>query len=549
MKRLSILFGIVLSITSFLISCEDADFLSKPPYSFTSPENFYKTESDLKIALVGCYSTINTKNVPGEYVPDGTYDRGLLYILQGVDEMLPNTADASGDFVRLSYTPSGPAGDYLSNYWAAFFAGINRCNLLLEKAPEVEMDPAMREQIMGEARFLRAFFYFHLATGFGAIPLTTSSVPNNDAPRNSLQEVYALIMEDLEYAYGILKETAINTGGANKWTAGGYLGVVYNHLASSKRYGVGRSLNFELNSFEWVDADEMSQKAVDVLNDVVDNSSYSLVDGAKYSYLFRESTKAEQYKENLFAAENSNAISNAYTELVHFPIPNGNRNLYGGGYGRLRPTRELYLSYDENDIRRDHNVTGSYPGTAPTTENIEGDSYYIPDPAGPATTRVQWCTGKFRMQNPNEKVIPNHATSLNFPLLRFADVLLQYAEALYFTGDEPQARSILTTIRSRVAKPEVDIAGLNAAYYKADFVEELLDERRRELCFESKRRNDLIRFNKLEEAILSINPNAGNLNDQIIEVKFNYAYFKIWFPIPLTQIDLNQNLLPQNVGY
>lgn len=545
MKRFYKLYILLLCVGIFFISCENSSFLGEPPYSFTSPENFYKTESDLKIALVGCYSTINTKNVPGAFVPDGTYDRGLLYMLQGIDEMLPNSTDESADFVRFSYLPSNT---HISAHWAAYFAGISRCNLLLEKAPEVEMNADVRTKIMGEARFLRAFFYYHLAINFGGVPITTNSVPQNDAPRDNLQDVFSLIIDDLEFAYETLSEISVYTGGANKWAAAGYLGVVYNYLASSKRYNVGQSLNFELNSFDWVNADEMSQKAVLVLNDVVENSDYSLVDGDKYSWLFRESTKSEQYKECLFMAENSNAISNAYTELVHFPIPNGNRNLYGGGYGRLRPTRELYLSYDDADIRRDHNITGQYSSTAPVKEMVDGASYYVPDPIGPISTRLNWCTGKFRMQDPNDKVIPNHATAINYPLLRYADVLLQYAEALYFTGSESVARSYLTTIRERVLEPGVEIEVLEDAYRKSDFVEELLDERRRELCFETKRRVDLIRFNKLEEALFSIDPDGGNLNAQVLEPRYNYEYFKIWLPIPQTQIDVNQSLV-QNPEY
>src|SRR5690606_21186003 len=139
------------------------------------------------------------------------------------------------------------------------------------------------------------------------------------------------------------------------------------------------------------------------------------------------------------------------------------------------------------------------------------------------------------------------ATALNFPLLRYADVLLQYAEALYFTGDENEARNYLTIVRRRIVKG-VDVEYLNSQYFKADFVEELLDERRRELCYESKRRIDLIRFDKLKEAIWSVDPDAGNWNDEIIATRNNYEYAKIWFPIPLTQIDLNNHLDP-NFGY
>lgn len=482
MKPLHILSCVTISLGILLTSCENSAFLSEPPYSFTSPENFYKNESDLKIALVGCYSTINTKDVPDAFVPDGTYSRGLLFVLGGGnDELLSNTSSELADFGRLSYLPSNSC---VSSLWAAYFAGINRCNLLLEKAVDVDMDPMVKEQIIGEARFLRAFFYYHLAVAFGGVPVTTSSIPDNKAPREPIQEVFSLIIDDLTFAYNTLGGSAINTGGANKWTAGGYLGVVYNYLASSKRYEVGKSLGFGLNSFEWVNADEMSQNATTVLKDVVDNSGYILVAREKYSYLFRETTKAEQYKECLFMAESSNAISNSYPEMANFPIPNGDRNLYGGGYGRLRPTRELYMSYNDNDIRRDHNITGTYSEHS-TIEVIEGASYYVPTEAL-LVSRINWCTGKFRFQDPKEKIIPASATSISYPLLRFADVLLQYAEALYFTGDETQARSIFTTIRNRVVKPEVDVETLNTAYYKADFVDELLDERKRELCLNRK---------------------------------------------------------------
>src|SRR5690606_5525236 len=211
---------VLLLFSTLLFSCENSAFLAEPPYSFTSPENFYKNESDLKMALVGCYSTINTKTVPGDYVPDGTYDRGLLYMLQGGDEEVTNTTDQSGDFARLSYLPTHP---YLSDFWAAYFAGINRCNLLIEKAADVDMDSAIKEQIIAEARFLRAFFYWHLTSSFGGVPVTTSSVPDNGAPRDDLQTVFSLILEDLEHAYNTLNITSINVGGANKWTAAGYL--------------------------------------------------------------------------------------------------------------------------------------------------------------------------------------------------------------------------------------------------------------------------------------------------------------------------------------
>ena len=542
MKKTYISIGLLLLLG--MGSCEKSSFLNEPPLSLTSPDNFYKTESDLKIALVGCYDAINTSSVPGAFVPDGTYSRGLLFILGGgTDEVVPNTSSELADFGRLSYLPSNSC---LSALWAAYFAGINRCNLLIEKSAGVEMNADQKKYIIAEARFLRAFYYYHLAVSFGAVPLVTSSLPKVNTPRESLEKIYGLIIEDLNFAYTNLTNNSTFTGGANKWSAGGYLGVVYNYLASCKRFQVGESLAFPLNSFSWVNEVEISTKAQTVLDDVIKNSGYILLEKAKYSYLFRETTKADQYRECLFLAQNSGSITDEYPEISNFPIPNGDRGLYGGGFGRLRPTRELYNSYNVNDDRRAQNITGSYNSTS-LKETINGATYYIPAVSNTASA-INWCTGKFRCRDPKEKTIPASATSLNYPLLRFADILLQYAEALYFNGDEASARTYLTEIRRRAVKTGINVETLNLAYYKADFIEELLDERKRELCFETKRRIDLIRFNKLESAIFSINPATSTINAQARDMQTNYAYFKIWLPIPITQIDINPNLVP-NPGY
>jgi hypothetical protein len=542
MKKTYISIGLVLLLG--MGSCEKSSFLNQPPLSFTNPESFFKTESDLKVALVGCYDPINTSNVPGAFVPDGTYSRGLLYILGGgTDEVVPNTSSELADFGRLSYLPSNSP---LSALWAAYFAGINRCNLLIEKAEDVNMDATKKSHIIAETRFLRAFYYYHLTVCFGGVPFITSSIPAGNTPRQSVEKIYGLITEDLNFAYTTLTNNPTFIGGANKWTAGGYLGVVYNYLSSCKRFQVSESLAFPLNSFSWVNEIEMSQKAKTVLEDVVNNSGYVLLEKAKYSYLFRETTKADQYRECLFLAQSSSSITDEYPEISNFPIPNGDRNTYGGGYGRLRPTRELYNSFNANDDRRTQNITGAY-SSASGKEIINGATYYLPAVANTASA-INWCAGKFRCRDPKEKTIPASATSLNYPLLRYADILLQYAEAIYFNGDEATARTYFTEIRRRAVKTGINVGTLNLAYYKADFIEELLDERKRELCFETKRRIDLIRFNKLETALMSINPAASLLNAQARDMQTNYSYFKIWLPIPITQIDINPNLV-QNPGY
>lgn len=548
-KSFAALFLLVL-----LTACQDNAFLNQAPYSFTTPDNFYKTEADFKTALVGCYEAINTSALPGGvWVPDGTYARGLYYVLEGCSDNVVATSTntyASGDFEKASYLPNNVNLGY---FWQAYFIGIYRCNTLIEKIENSSISDLSKLQMVSEARFMRAFYYYHLASCFGGVPLMTSSTPDMKAPRADLQSVYGLIVSDLEYAYQNLKTTPTYKSGAGKWTAGAYLGTVYNYLSSCKRYSVGTSLlpKCSLNSFDWVNPDTMSVKAVKVLGDVIAQSPYVLVPTAQYSYLFRESTKFYQYQECLFLSEWSNSSSDSYSTITELFTPQG-AAAYGGSNGRHLPTYNLYKSYATGDIRLKQNITGNFSTTSIKETTPDGIDYFVPATAS-ATVGSSRYTGKFRLAVPG--TYTSHTTndcSLNYPLMRLADVKLQLAEALYFTNREAEARAIFTEIRQRVVDPTsktTTVITLNTAYIKADFVQELLDERRRELCFESKRRIDLIRFDKTTQVIQNL-PVEGSTDVQsgIKALKDNWTYSKIWLPIPQTEIDLNPNLA-QNADY
>lgn len=134
--------------------------------------------------------------------------------------------------------------------------------------------------------------------------------------------------------------------------------------------------------------------------------------------------------------------------------------------------------------------------------------------------------------------------------MRMAEVRLQYAEALYFTGDEAGARKQFDRVRERVLADGVSLEKLNETYYRPDFVEELLEERGRELCYESKRKIDLIRFGKITEVIEDL-PSEGGPNNVVASIdllKDNWRNYKIWLPVPQLEIDLNPNL-EQNAVY
>lgn len=538
--------NIFILICSVLLLQSCDSFLDVVPYSFTSPENFYKTEADFELAINGCYDIINAGSVQtlGNY---DTWGRGLYFMLNGTtDEMITQGTSVPIEYAQFGYASYNSDNKFIKNNWFFFYAGINRCNYLLEKIDAVEFFKEERKtEIKAEARFLRGYYYYMLANLFGGVPVYTTSQQDPFKARNSLQETYEQIIQDLRFAYENLKDRATNKGAANKYTAAGYLAKVYTYLGSCKKNNVGENLNFPLNSFQWVNAATMYSDALKLTNDIVLNGGYKLID--RYDFNFRETTKSYQYQECLFLSEaSSDAGMNKINIWLNNLTPQGNSNVNGGGYGWQRPLGEVYNRYSTEDKRLNHNITGNFSGTI-GEETIDGVKYYIPRPIPSANTGWLSC-GKFRYRDPKQKALPSWASDGNFPLLRYADILLLHAEALYENNQETEARSMLTEVRQRSAL--LNVADLNSVYFKADFLEELLDERSRELCFEGHRRFDLIRFGKITETInnLSTERTTGWYNDQVPTLKTNWADYKIWMPIPISEMDINSNLI-QNPGW
>ena len=536
--------GLLLLIVS-LSSCEDN--LETVPFSFTSPENFYKTPADAELAINGCYSVINDPNIDenGDYP---TFSRGLYFILNaGTDEMVTKENFGNQDFAPWGLASFNSSNTLIRFNWFFWYAGINRVNLLLEKIDGIEMPAARKLEIKAEARFLRGFYYMYLAQMFGAVPVYTTSQVDPYAGRQPLREVYNLVLEDFKFAYENLNHRATFLGRANKWTAGGYLANVYCYLASCKKFETGTDLNFELNSFSWVDDKDMYSKALTLLTDVANNSGYTLIN--KYDYLFRETTASYQREECLFMAEAAaDVTANKVNIWVNNLVPLGKRDVNGGGFGWTRALGEVYYKYTDGDLRRLHNLTEGIPNSGASTEDIEGVDYYVPKPLANINSG-RYCQSKFRYQDPKQKSLPLWATGGNFPLLRYAEILLLKAEAEFFTGDVAAARNTITLVRERALSSGTTIEDLNTAYSKTDFVEELLDERTRELAFECKRRIDLCRFNKFTQVIESLSDNAARPNSVVPTLQANWQPYRIWIPLPLDQTDLNKNLLPNNPGY
>nr|WP_319268621.1 RagB/SusD family nutrient uptake outer membrane protein [uncultured Draconibacterium sp.] len=550
MKRLyKISYIFIIALTLF--ACDD--MLDGSPESFITTETFYNTIEEADIALSGAYSVINANNVAGRGNRN-TFANGLLYMLNGgTDEMiLRDGNDQVRPFGVASY--NGEESHLIYN-WYYWYAGINAVNILLDR-PELmdvaEADENRKNEMIAEARFLRGIYHMYLAKMFGGIPVNTTAIADPMQERQSLEAVYTQVTEDLLYAYNNLNNRATHLGRADKWIAGAYLAKTYCYLGSCKTNNVSENLNFPLNSFQWVDANEMYSKALPILSDIERDGGYVLVE--EYDRLFRATTSEDQRKECLFMAEaNDNLTTRSTNNWYRILLGRGNYR-QGGGPTDFLPTVELYKIYDAADIRRDHNLTDGLQRN-PVPVDIDGYTYYTPflikdiDKAG-----RNYSQSKFRVQGIESRTFTDKFnTEGNFPLIRLADVLLLKAEAEYYTGDEPGARNTISKVRLRAAGNDTSVRdALDVAYNKSDFAEELLEERSRELCFECQRRFDLIRFGKHLEAVANLGPGSGQWNSeqQIAALKANWSGhdFKIWYPIPKDQATINTNLV-QNPGY
>lgn len=548
MKKIVYSAMVLVLLTTALAGCKK-DFLNQEPYSLTATETYYTTEQEAINALVGCYTVMNAAQIQNITPSLGggsmLFGEQLLFVLNGSTDEAVNRNGAISPVTPYGIADYSSASDIMRQTWFAFYNGIQQTNLVIEKVDAISMDDTRKQQIKAEAKFLRGLYHMYLAMMYGDIPINTSSSPDEKQARQPVEAVYAQIIADMKEAYAVLPARNARMGGANKWTAAGFLVRVYTYLASCKKFIKNEAINSDQNNFDWVDDNQMYQDALTVSKDFIDNSGYKLT--ARYDYLFRETTKAYQYEEcPLLVEASSNPSTGPFNRWGRSFVPRGNAQNYGGGTQLFSPLIEVYDRYNTNDFRGSHNITANIRPNNPPSEMIEGVKYYVPNAAN--INNLNFSISKYRQMDPAARTAPNWASQGNYPLLRYAEILLARAEALYFTGDEPGARALFTEVRQRSVNTGIDVSVLDAAYKKTDFVEELLDERSRELCFECQRRFDLARFGRYTQTVSNLSETRGYYSPGATTLKANWQPYKIWFPIPLTERDLNPNL-KQNTGY
>lgn len=396
---------------------------------------------------------------------------------------------------------------YGLDYWSNYYKGIANANLSIQKIPTIQMDEAERKKLLAEAHFLRAYYYFVLVQLFGNIPLVTEPInfqseqlkPNPATP----EEIYNLIVQDLTIAESSGIPWNDLSGRVNMGAVKSLLSKVYLTMA-------GFPLNKGVSHYELA-----SKKA----EEVIDNGQYSLF--PKYDDLHDPSKK--NGVENIFSIQFKTQVIPSNLQVFILPY-NKNISKYSDETGGIYATKEFVDSYEEGDLRVEEKqfFYTKYTHESNRQQEVDLGGYFI------------------YKHFDNEAHLNSANSDLNWSIIRYADVLLIYAEATNeISGPNAKVYEMVNTIRSRANLPI--LLGLD----KDALREAIWKERWHELCFENVTWFDMVRLRK------AFNVKSGKFENYVGH-KFSYGPVvterELLFPIPTSELRNNDNLI-QNKGY
>ena len=524
-------------------SCQK--YLEEKPSVFASPDQILVDAAGAELYTVGNYAQI--KVLASDF--DGWL---LLWGTIGADEIvIPNWGASIRSIYLHSFTTSN---NLILNVWQNLYKSINRINSGIERIGAMnseQIDEDLKNLYIAEHKFLRAMLYFSLVTTWENVPLIlteskSDDIGNFEVYQSTAKEVYNQIIEDLLFAESFLIEGQ-GHGRATKGAAQSLLGKVYLQMT-------GPPLN---------ETDKFSL-AANKLESVINSGVYDLI--PYYPDIF--TLEYEQSAEIVFSIGADGPGLNQGSRIGTLFGPQG-QTINGGaagnnwyinlemagpdsGFGGVadnffnggRNDYDFAQSYTEDDIRSRNNVAkhnvnqcdcSPEEGMFSNSDRNQGN-------------KANWKPWKWHNIKPSNW---GTDTPLDQPYIRYADVLLMYAEALNGSGslDQTDADATINLIRARArvfpdeVKPDSVVPDLIVGTKEFNS-NEILSERRKELCLEGWRRNDLIRFGKYFEGINSSQntwSNSGNPQGQ-------FSSHEIRWPIPFNEMELNSNLI-QNIGY
>jgi tetratricopeptide (TPR) repeat protein len=483
----------ILMITA-LVSCNE-DFLERKPKGQLTYDTFFETEDHAIWATNAVYQQfrqwdmcafpwIGITDILSDDADKGSTPNDALYILL-LDEF---TFDAT----NTAFTGA----------WTGHYQTIFRANLAIDNIPGITMDTTLRDRLLGEAKFLRAYTYLRLVQWFGDVPLITRTLNDDEyynQARSPVAEVYEVIIQDLLDAIEVLPEkseyASADLGRITKGAAKGILAKVY------------------MNRHDF-------PKAIEQCDAIIGTAEYSLLPRYADNFL----PVGEHGDESIF--ETSSAATNAPIAgpgSSPFNMIQGVRGVPNLGWGFNRPSDDLVADYEPGDPRRQATII--YVGEVlPDGSTVVEDN---PEILNERYNQKAWVPAHPGLQDNGPG---------NIRILRYADILLLAAEAYNEEGNSSKALEYLNMVRARARGSNNFILKDITTTDQNDLREIIYHERRVELALEQHRWFDLARW--------------GRIADVMAPLRTNFVATKhILLPIPQTEIDLTGGIIVQNNGY
>jgi len=550
---------LIISCVFIFSSCKKNALDIEPLGSFSDPA-VWRDE-----ALIGTFVSNTYRIMPHDFVGNPSRALGLGCV---TDECYKRGGGA--DFINSgNLTPSNLG---ILDFWntavnsSGYWAAITKCNLFFDRIGDAPISQSAKDQMSGEMKFLRAFAYFNMISLYGGVPLVTKPFALTDdfnVPRDTYETCFKFVIDELDAAAALLpaEYAAKDQGRITKGAA----------LAAKARallYDASVLHNPGNDQAKW-------QKAADAAKAVMDLNKYSLY--SDYASLF---FRGNSYNSEVIWSRPFDRLADPEQTYVDLSLyPNGYN-----GFGQIHPLQNIVDEFEMTNGQKPilgYNSDGSQiinpaAGYDPQNPYVNRDPRFyatilfdgapfkgrpvetflpggMDSNEGPLSAWNATLTGYYVRKFLDETVTNpsgNNHSSVPYIYFRYAEVLLNYAEAMYNLGDEPTCRQYLNLIRSRPGVEMPDITESGPA-----LMDRIIQERRVELVFEGHRYHDVRRW-KIAPEVLNIPGKKMNIQKTGSTKTYTVsdfnprAFFERNYLVPIPQSEIEKNpLLVQNPGY